>query len=72
MLGMNNMTDGTVVFIATESLESWRAIGDPEVIAVVPDRKEQREAVRSKQGLLAYDPKSAQANAMREIARKMS
>ena len=67
-----NMYDSRRGFIATSSLESWRAIGDPEVIAVVPDRKEQREAVRSKQGLLAYDPKSAQANAMREIARKMS
>jgi len=38
------------------------------VIAVVPDRKEQREAVRSKQGLLVYDPKSDQAAAMRKIA----
>ncbi|CAL9610599.1 ParA family protein [Nocardiopsis sp. TNDT3] len=63
-----NMYDSRRGYIATSSLQAWEEIGDPAVIAVVPDRKEQREAVRSKQGLLVYDPKSDQAAAMRKIA----
>ncbi|QKW32480.1 ParA family protein (plasmid) [Nocardiopsis flavescens] len=66
-----NMYDGRRGYIATSSLEHWRSLGDPEVIAVVPDRKEQREAVRSKQGLLAYDPKCDQSEIMREIAGRL-
>ncbi|WP_026119889.1 ParA family protein [Nocardiopsis ganjiahuensis] len=67
-----NMYDSRRGFIATSSLQAWEEIGDPAVIAVVPDRKEQREAVRSKQGLLVYDPKCAQAVAMRKIAGALS
>lgn len=67
-----NMYDGRRGYIATSSLESWKALGEPPVIAVVPDRKEQREAVRSKQGLLAYDPKCDQSEVMREIARELA
>lgn len=67
-----NMYDSRRGFIATSSLQAWEEIGDPAVIAVVPDRKEQREAVRSKQGLLVYEPKSDQAAAMRKIARTLS
>ncbi|MFE3455936.1 ParA family protein [Nocardiopsis aegyptia] len=67
-----NMYDGRRGFIATSSLQAWEDIGDPAVIAVVPDRKEQREAVRSKQGLLMYDPKCDQSEAMRQIARELS
>ncbi|MFW5420855.1 ParA family protein [Nocardiopsis sp. CNT-189] len=67
-----NMYDGRRGYIATSSLESWKSIGDPRVIAVIPDRKEQREAVRSKRGLLAYDPESAQSQAMRDIVKELS
>ncbi|WP_309232869.1 ParA family protein [Nocardiopsis sp. BMP B8015] len=67
-----NMYDSRRGFIATSSLQAWEDIGDPAVVAVVPDRKEQREAVRSKQGLLVYDPKCDQAAAMRQIARTLS
>lgn len=67
-----NMYDARRGFIATSSLKSWEEIGDPEVIAVVPDRKEQREAVRSKLGLLVYDPSCDQSAAMRQIARTLS
>lgn len=67
-----NMYDSRRGFIATSSLRAWEEIGDPAVIAVVPDRKEQREAVRSKQGLLVYAPESDQAAAMRTIARTLS
>lgn len=67
-----NMYDGRRGYIATSSLKKWESIGDPAVVAVVPDRKEQREAVRSKQGLLVYDPDCAQPVAMRQIARTLS
>jgi chromosome partitioning protein len=67
-----NMYDSRRGFIATSSLDNWKAIGDPPVVAIVPDRKEQREAVRQKQGLLAYDPKCDQSQAMREIAKELA
>ncbi|MFE1780996.1 ParA family protein [Streptomyces sp. NPDC059506] len=63
-----NMYDSRKGFIATSSLDSWKQIGDPPVIAVVPELKEQREAVRLKQPLLAYAPESEQSEAMRTIA----
>lgn len=67
-----NMYDGRRGYIATSSLDSWKSLGEPPVVAVVPDRKEQREAVRSKQALLAYDPKCDQSERMREIARELA
>ncbi|MEU5859115.1 ParA family protein [Nocardiopsis dassonvillei] len=67
-----NMYDGRRGYIATSSLENWQSLGEPPVIAVVPDRKEQREAVRSKQGLLAYEPKCDQSQIMREIAGRLA
>lgn len=67
-----NLYDSRRGFVVTSSLKAWEELGDPPVIAVVPDRKEQREAVRHKQGLLAYAPDSDQANAMRRIARWLS
>ncbi|MGV9884845.1 ParA family protein [Streptomyces sp. NPDC003006] len=67
-----NMYDSRKGYIATSSLDSWKQIGDPPVIAVMPERKEQREAVRLKQPLLAYDPDCEQAELMRTIARGIS
>lgn len=67
-----NMYDSRRGYIATSSLDNWKAIGEPAVIAVVPDRKEQREAVRQKQGLLAYAPRCDQSESMREIARGLA
>lgn len=67
-----NKYDSRRGFIATSSLEQWKAIGDPPVVGVLHDRKEQREAVRAKEGLLAYAPKSVQSATVREIARNLS
>ena len=67
-----NLYDARRGFIATSSLEKWKALGDPAVLAVVPDRKEQREAVRMHRPLLAYSPECEQAFALRELARSLS
>lgn len=67
-----NKYDSRRGYIATSSLEQWQAMEDPHVVGVLQDRKEQREAVRAKEGLLAYAPKSVQAAMMREIARNLS
>lgn len=73
MLGfVVNMFDSRKGYIATSSLDSWKEIGDPPVIAVMPERKEQREAVRLKQPLLTYDTDCEQAEVMRTIARRIS
>jgi chromosome partitioning protein len=61
--------------VATESLREWLALGDEgdiEVLAVVGDLKEQREAVHVKQPLLSYAPRCMQAHLMRVIAGRCS
>ncbi|MEV0415825.1 ParA family protein [Streptomyces sp. NPDC050448] len=67
-----NLYDGRRGYIATSSLQAWRDIKDPRVVAVVPDLKEQREAVRVKQPLFVYSPKGEQAVALRALAREIS
>jgi chromosome partitioning protein len=67
-----NLYDGRRGYIATSSLAGWVAIGDPKVIGLIPDLKEQREAVRMKKTLLAYAPKCQQAVSMRAIARELA
>ncbi|MEV6808949.1 ParA family protein [Streptomyces sp. NPDC051132] len=67
-----NLYDGRRGYIATSSLEGWVSIGDPRVVGLVPDLKEQREAARAKQPLLSYAPKSQQAISMRAIAREIA
>ncbi|WP_031511027.1 ParA family protein [Streptomyces megasporus] len=67
-----NMYDSRKGYIATSSLNSWKEIGDPPVIAVIPELKEQREAVRLKQPLLSYAPNGEQSEAMRTIARRVA
>ena len=67
-----NLYDGRRGYIATSSLEEWIAIGDPRVVAVIPDVKEQKEAVRTKTPLLAYDPACDQSAAYRGLARELS
>jgi chromosome partitioning protein len=66
-----NLYDARRGYIATSSLEQWRAIGDPRVVAVVPDLKEQKEAVRTKTPLLSYEPRCEQAYAYRGLAREV-
>ncbi|MFI0929658.1 ParA family protein [Streptomyces sp. NPDC021012] len=63
-----NLYDSRRGVVATSSLKDWETMGDPPVLAVINDLKEQREAVRLKQPLLAYAPTSEQAKAMRNIA----
>ncbi|MFD3728767.1 ParA family protein [Streptomyces sp. NPDC058671] len=65
-----NLYDARNGFIATSSLESWQNMDEP-VLGVVPELKEQREAVRRKEPLLAYEPNCEQAQIMRKIARRI-
>ncbi|MFD3874367.1 ParA family protein [Streptomyces sp. NPDC058623] len=67
-----NLYDGRRGYIATSSLQAWLDIKDPRVVAIVPDLKEQREAVRVKQPLFVYAPKGEQAVALRALAREIS
>ncbi|MCC0100512.1 MULTISPECIES: ParA family protein [Streptomyces] len=67
-----NLYDGRRGYIATSSLQAWMDIKDPRVVAIVPDLKEQREAVRVKQPLFVYSPKGDQAIALRALAREIS
>ncbi|MFJ4473311.1 ParA family protein [Streptomyces sp. NPDC089424] len=64
-----NLYDSRRGYVATSTLDSWNAVGDPRVLAVIGDLKEQREAVRKRMPLLSYAPYSDQAEAMRQVAR---
>ncbi|KAF0646588.1 MULTISPECIES: ParA family protein [Streptomyces] len=63
-----NLYDSRRGVIATSSLKQWRELGEPPVLAVIGDLKEQREAVRKQMPLLSYAPRSEQADLMRQIA----
>ncbi|MFD7922587.1 ParA family protein [Streptomyces sp. NPDC059740] len=67
-----NQYDGRRGYIATSSLEEWKAIKDPRVVAVIPDRAQQREAVRMKEPLLSYEPACEQAMNIRALAREIA
>jgi chromosome partitioning protein len=67
-----NHYDARRGYIATSSLESWMAIRDPRVVGLIGDLKEQKEAVRVKQPLLAYAPRCPQAVALRALAREIA
>lgn len=64
-----NLYDGRRGYVATSSLSNWKSLGDPPVLAVIKDLREQREAVRVRRPLLSYAPDSDQAEGMRQIAR---
>ena len=64
-----NLYDSRRGYVATSTLDSWKSVGDPRVLAVIGDLKEQREAVRKRMPLLSYAPLSDQAEAMRQVAR---
>ncbi|MEV7020248.1 ParA family protein [Streptomyces sp. NPDC093991] len=64
-----NLYDSRRGYVATSSLENWKSLGDPKVLAIIGDLKEQREAVRKRMPLLSYAPHSDQAEAMRQVAR---
>lgn len=64
-----NLYDSRRGYVATSSLDNWKSLGDPKVLAVIGDLKEQREAVRKRMPLLSYAPQSDQAEAMRQVAR---
>jgi chromosome partitioning protein len=64
-----NLYDSRRGYVATSTLDSWKSVGDPRVLAVIGDLKEQRETVRKKMPLLSYAPHSDQAEAMRQVAR---
>jgi chromosome partitioning protein len=67
-----NLYDSRRGYVATSSLENWKSLGDPKVLAVIGDLKEQREAVRKRMPLLSYAPNSDQAEAMRQVAKGAS
>ncbi|MFY4721435.1 ParA family protein [Streptomyces sp. LaBMicrA B280] len=67
-----NLYDARKGYVATSSLAEWRKVGEPPVIAVVPELKDQREAVRVKQPLLVHAPYGEQSETMRTVARRIS
>ncbi|MEU5367286.1 ParA family protein [Streptomyces sp. NPDC005925] len=67
-----NLYDSRRGFIATSSLQGWVDIKDPRVVGLIGDLKEQKEAVRVKQPLLSYAPKSQQSIGMRALAREIA
>ncbi|MER5864448.1 ParA family protein [Kitasatospora sp. NPDC002040] len=67
-----NLFDSRKGFVVKSALEGWESIGTPPVLAVVPDLKDQREAVRMKLSLLTHAPDSEQAELMRTIARRIA
>ncbi|MFJ9813380.1 ParA family protein [Streptomyces sp. NPDC101158] len=67
-----NHYDARRGYIATSSLQAWMDIKDPRVVGVIGDLKEQKEAVRAKQPLLAYAPRCEQSVALRALAREIS
>ncbi|MDN3025990.1 ParA family protein [Streptomyces sp. S.PB5] len=67
-----NLYDSRRGYIATSSLQGWVDIKDPKVVGLIGDLKEQKEAVRVRQPLLSYAPKSQQAIGMRALAREIS
>jgi chromosome partitioning protein len=67
-----NLYDGRRGYIATSSLQGWVDIKDPRVVGLIGDLKEQKEAVRMKEPLLSYAPRSQQAIGMRALAREIS
>ncbi|MFF4787815.1 ParA family protein [Streptomyces griseorubiginosus] len=67
-----NMYDSRKGYVATSSLDEWNNIGDPPVLAVVPELKDQREAVRVKKPLLVHAPYGDQSDVMRTVARRIS
>ncbi|WP_079408264.1 ParA family protein [Streptomyces sp. 3211] len=67
-----NLYDARKGYIATSSLDSWQEFSDPPVLVVIPDVKEQREAVRLKRPLLEYAPDGEQAIAMRNLKKALT
>ncbi|MFF1947082.1 ParA family protein, partial [Rhodococcus qingshengii] len=67
-----NLYDSRRGVVATSSLREWRNLGDPKVLAVIGDLKEQREAVRKRMPLLEHAPHCDQSTGMRAIARQIS
>ncbi|WP_042370567.1 ParA family protein [Streptacidiphilus neutrinimicus] len=66
-----NKYDSRKGLVATTSKEKWESLGTPPVLTVIKDLRFQREAVRFKTPLLAYDPECEQSHNMREIVRKI-
>lgn len=67
-----NKFDSRRGFIATSSKDKWVSLGKPPVLAVIPDLKEQREAVRVQRPLLDYAPNCDQSKQMRKLAEELN
>lgn len=66
-----NLYDSRRGLVATKSLKKWQELGDPQVLAVISDRKEQREAVHLKEPLFELAPESEHAKGMRALAKTL-
>lgn len=66
-----NLYDTRKGTIATTTLELWQSLGDPPVLAVFRDLKEEREAVRLKRPLLEHAPDSEPAQGMRKLVKEL-
>jgi chromosome partitioning protein len=67
-----NLYDSRKGYIATSSLDKWEGLGDPPVVGIIPELKEQREAVRKHLPLLVYAPDSDQSKVMRAIMTELT
>lgn len=67
-----NKFDSRRGYIATSSRDRWIALSKPPVLAVIPDLKEQREAVRVQKPLLDYAPTCEQAHQLRQLAQELN
>ncbi|MGW7201492.1 ParA family protein [Streptomyces chryseus] len=67
-----NKFDSRRGYIATSSRDRWIALGKPPVLAVIPDLKEQREAVRVQKPLLDYAPACEQVHQLRQLAQELN
>ncbi|MFE2945228.1 ParA family protein [Streptomyces sp. NPDC059255] len=63
-----DMRDGDIV---TSTLEAFRGLGEPPVIAEIKKRAEVRKAWRSKVSVLEYAPKADVSNWYRDLAKKV-
>jgi len=66
-----NLYDSRKGFVLTSGLQYWEEMGEPPVVAVLDELKDQREAVRMRRPLLDMHPEGEQADVMRSLARRI-
>ncbi|MFE9221710.1 ParA family protein [Streptomyces lavendulae] len=67
-----NLYDASRGYIATSSLEGWQAMDEIRCVGIIPDLKEQREAVRVRLPLFTHSPDGAQSIELRTTWKEIS